>query len=373
MRWEKGYPCITPELFSVRKGHGDFLISSFDIAIVGSGVLGSALSAEAQAQGLKVVCIGPDSPSQSLVAGRWFRLNTWTRRDQHPLLSRLLRRGERFLPAEALSLAAVEVLRDSGVPRVFSRVRAIEAGPSGVFLKAGRTVIQAKAAVLALGWGAPKIELAAPASLRRALSRAEHAFDFPAALGQLAKRSLRQPTLAVVGGGPSALSFLEACVGLAPRPGLGLLKSQRVMWFDGNTPLRSPPGVKKMFEARYAPLHQRLRSTDQVQRFSRRITAVQRRAGRWTLIDHEGFAHHADAIVWCTGLSAPLELLGPTHRPLVHDGAKLALQRLTNGRPVPVFQVGPALDQLGLADWDTGPYAEWFEKGRRLLRRLGSA
>ncbi|MDP2274065.1 MAG: FAD-dependent oxidoreductase [Archangium sp.] len=347
------------------------MINSYDVAIVGSGVLGSALSAEARSQGLDVVCIGPDSPSESLVAGRFFRLNTWARPDQHPLLSRVLRRGERFLPAEALSHAAAQVLRDSGVVRVFSRVREIQTASTGVQLKAGRSIIRARAAVLALGWGAPKVELARPEPLRRALKRGEHAFDFSTALQRLATRSLRQATLAVVGGGPSALSFLEACVGLSPHSGLELTKSQRVIWFDGKTPIAAPPGVKKMFEVRYAPLFARLKRTDQVQRCSERISAVHRRAGRWTLIEASGKAHDADGVVWCAGLHAPLELLGAMHRPLVHDGAKLALQRVTRGRTVPVFQVGPALDQLGLADWDTGPYAEWFEKGRRLLRLLG--
>ncbi len=347
------------------------LSSSFDVAIVGSGVLGSALSAEARAQGLHVVCIGPDSPSESLVAGRWFRLNTWTKPDQHPLLSRHLRRGERFLPADTLVRAATQVLHDSGAERVPARVSEIKAAPRGVELRAGRSLIRANAAVLALGWGALKVELTKPEPLRRALKRGEHAFDFSTALLRLATRALQHPTLAVVGGGPSALSFLEACVGLSPQPRLGLTKSQRVLWFDGKTPPEAPPGVKRMFEVRYAPLFARLKRTTQVQRISARVCAAHRRAGRWALVDDAGKTHEADGVVWCGGLSAPLELLGATHRPLVHDGVKLALQRFTRGRAVPVFQVGPALDQLGLADWDTGPYAEWFEKGRRLLRLLG--
>ncbi len=344
---------------------------SYDVVIVGSGVLGSALSAEAGAQGLHAMCIGPDSPSESLVAGRYFRLNTWTRPNQHPLLSRVLRRGERFLPADALSHAAEQVLRDSHIDRCFVPVDVIETSRRGVELRADGEVIHAKAAVLALGWGAPKVELAAPDALRRALKRGEHAFDFSTALQRLAARSLQQPTLAVVGGGPSALSFLEACVGLSPHPGLELTKSQRVLWFDGKTPIAAPPGVKKMFEVRYAPLFERLKQTDQVQRFSERISAVHRRADRWTLVDASGGSHRAEGLVWCGGLSAPLKLLGSKHQPLVHEGARLALQRVSQGQAVPVFQVGPALDQLGLADWDMGPYAEWFEKGRRLLRLLG--
>ncbi|MFZ5446853.1 MAG: hypothetical protein ACOZQL_43100 [Myxococcota bacterium] len=339
----------------------------FDVAIVGSGVLGAALAAEAHRLGLETVSIAAARRSPSFVAGEFFRLNTWSRRDdeQHPLYAAAIRTADRsrFPVAATLARAAEALVSTLPVARRQARVSAVRAAGAGVRLVTSRGLIDARAAVLCPGWG----PLEAPPSVRR------HAFDFSSGLLRLAGRGLPGRSIAVVGAGPSALSFLEACVGLCPRPGVGLRRGQHVTWFAEKVTPPRLPRVRRMFEARYGPLLARVPTVDFVTRVARRVEVARRTARGWSLRDARGEVHRADALVWCGGFEAPLELLsrGAVRlAPFAVGGHPVALQRVSRRGPEPIFQVGPALDQLGLASWDVGPYAEWFEKGRRLLETL---
>ncbi len=351
-----------------------------DLVIIGAGLLGSALSAEALRQGLTTCCVGPDEPSRSLAAGSLFRLNTWSKpgrsssvptveTDQHPTLSRELKARDpsRFPVASALGDVSRELLHRCGVERAPGLVRRVDATATGVRVHVGRRVLRARAALICLGWGPLRVELERPAATK--LVRA-HALDFTHALHALVDDTLRTPTIAVVGAGPSALSFLEACVGVGPSPHVQLDAHQHVLWLSGT---HAPPdprtGVGRMFQARYAPLFRQLEKDARVTRVPHRVTDARRSKGRWSLTTSDGVQQQVDDLVWCGGFLPPLGLLGPKHVPLVQRGVHLALQRTHR----PVFQVGPALDQLGLADWDTGPFCEWFEKGKRLLTTLKRA
>lgn len=332
----------------------------YDIAIVGAGVLGSALACEAKELGLDVVVVAPSGPSPSFETGAWFRLNTWVGKGQHPRLEAAIRKldGARFPLASTLPRAAAEALRAARVPRVKAEVRRVSW--SGARVQLSGTEVHAKAALLSLGWGAPK-------------TLPKGALDFHAALTRLAKGQLTGRVTALVGAGPSALSFLEACVGLGPARGVGLGADQFVTWFRGDTAPRQPPGVTKMYEARYGPLHRDVAKSSVVVAWPRRIERARRSAGRWRLVDDRGDEHVADELAWCAGYEAPLGLIergAAGVRPFVRDGVKLGLQRVGSRGPEPIFQLGPALDQLGFASWDLGPFAEWYEKGRRLLRLL---
>jgi hypothetical protein len=120
-----------------------------------------------------------------------------------------------------------------------------------------------------------------------------------------------------------------------------------------------------MFAARYGEVLRRHAPTS-----TARVTRLARRRGAFVLTVSTGQVFEAKTLVWCGGYEVRRELLGPSAKVVLDDdGARLGLQR----RGQPVFQVGPALDQLGLADWDLGPYAEWYEKGRRLLHRWREA
>lgn len=340
----------------------------YDVAIVGAGVLGAALACEAKALGLKAVVVAPKGQSPSFLAGRWFRLNTWTGADQHPRLEAAIRRADRsrFPVASTLPLAAEALLKRAKVPRVDTEVlklRRLTGPEAGVELLGALRDVRARAAVLCLGWG--------PA---RGLPRG--ALAFSTALRRFVLGEMKGRVIGVVGAGPSALSFLEACVGLAPGKVAPLRDGQFVTWLQGTRTPKSPPGVKKMFDTRYGPLFRALKKDPRVTVVPRRVERTYLGGGRWRLRDDAGDDHFVDELVWCAGFEPPLQLLtrgARGTRPLRRDGVKLALQRVGAGGPEPVFQVGPALDQLGFASWDTGPYAEWFEKGRRVLTMLRDA
>jgi len=345
----------------------------FDVIIVGSGVIGSALAVEARRRGLQVACVGPDQPSPSFVAGEHFRLNTWSLKarasrvpsvdgDQHATLSAQVRRRDpsTFPLARTLSDAAYTTLKSSTVTRHLGLATDVAATSDTVRVKVGRTTLQARAAVLCLGWGPLKVQLD---RARAVASIHKRALDFTNGLLALARGELDGKTIAVVGAGPSALSFLEAA----------LDRSVRVLWFRTGAPLDPHTGVGRMFARRYRPLFSRLSRARSVETIAARVHDASWKAGTWSLASTDGEPRAVDALVWCGGFEAPLELINARARslePLVLDGVRVALQRHQRHGPVPVFQVGPALDQLGLTDWDTGPFSEWFEKGKRLLTWL---
>lgn len=321
---------------------------TWDVIIVGAGVLGAALSLEARKLGLSVLSIGPDQPSPSFVAGAHFRLNTWSKpADQHGPFHRgiVARDGRRFAVASALSEAAYEALQSSDVPRVYAVVMDVKSTREGVQVRAGRKTYVGRTVLLCLGWGRLKVELPSERAVRLVRSRA---LDFHEALNT----KLPRGTLALVGAGPSALSFLEAHRARS---------ADRLLWFRDGTPPDPKTKIGRMYVARYGALLRQLERDPRITIVPERVSDVRWVKRRWCI---EGRA--ADTLVWCGGFEAPLELLSKRGRvePMVLDGAKVALRR----RGEPVFQLGPALDQLGLADWDVGPFAEWFEKGRRLLR-----
>lgn len=332
-----------------------------DVAIVGAGVLGSVLACEAKALGLSVVVVAPTGSSPSFEAGAFFRLNTWIGHGQHPRLEAGIRRRDRsrFPVATTLPAAAAELLKQARVPRISSKVSSLRCTPEGVELRAGTKQVVAKAALLAPGWGRPT-----------AMPRG--AWDFSSGLLAFAQGRMKGRVVGLVGAGPSALSFLEACLGLSPRRGLAL-KRQFLLWFQGTKWPAQSPQVQEMFGVRYGPVLRAALSSEVVTAVPRRIEKAARRGGRWRLVDGEGEVHLVDELVWCGGYEAPLELISrgaKTVRPFTREGVKLAMQRVGARGPEPVFQVGPALDQLGYASWDMGPYAEWFEKGRRVLTEL---
>jgi thioredoxin reductase len=335
----------------------------FDVALIGAGVLGGALAAEAKRLGLSTVVIGTRGISPSFVAGAAFRLNTWTRHGQHPSLEAAITAldGSRFPVASTLPRAAARALSASKVARVPALATRLTTTTRRVRVWSGNSAIDARAAVLALGWG-PAKQL--PSGAR----------EFSDALLCLSRGALEGRVLGVVGGGPGALSFLEACVGLSPAPGLGLHSRQRVVWLSGPPGPERPPAIEAMFRARYTPLLQRVaRRPAVVTRLERKVVRVVRQRARFTLEDDRHERHEVDELIWCTGYEAPLELIrrGATRlRPFRRGGVRLALQRVGARGPEPIFQLGPALDQLGYASWDLGPFAEWFEKGRRLLAEL---
>jgi hypothetical protein len=325
-----------------------------DLVIVGTGVLGRALGVEAQRLGLDALCVGPSGVSPSFVAGRHFRLNTWTRPpDQHPGLSRELRKLDRALFPQASSLedASRRVFAAARVPHVAGLARSVTRAERvlRVHVDSGRTLL-ARRVLLCPGWGPLKNTLqgSSAAVLGRAL-RDGSALDFSAALRSLS--SLPHP-VALVGAGPSALSFLEALTG-------------PVVWVSGG-PVRAPeqPRLARMFGARYREVLRTVWPSS-----TARVVRLTKRRGTFELGLSDGEVRQAKTLVWCGGFEAPLKLLGAAHRVLDRDGARLGLKR----RSAQVFQVGPALDQLGLADWDLGPYAEWYEKGKRLLHRWSEA
>jgi hypothetical protein len=294
---------------------------TWDVIIVGAGVLGAALSLEARKLGLSVLSIGPDQPSPSFVAGAHFRLNTWSKpADQHGPFHRgiVARDGRRFAVASALSEAAYEALQSSDVPRVYAVVTDVKSTREGVQVRAGRKTYVGRTVLLCLGWGRLKVELPSERA------------------------------------GPSALSFLEAQLSRS---------SEQLLWFRSGTPPDPKTKIGRMYGARYGALLRKLERDPRITIVPERVSDVRWVKRRWCI---EGRA--ADTLVWCGGFEAPLELLSKRGRvePMVLEGAKVALRR----RGEPVFQLGPALDQVGLADWDVGPFAEWFEKGRRLLRAL---
>jgi hypothetical protein len=239
----------------------------------------------------------------------------------------------------------------------------VSANARGVTVTTGRTRLSARAAVLCPGWGALKVELERERA-KALISR--QALDFSKAM----KADLGGQRVGLVGAGPSALSFLEGVLHLGPtkRP-----EPKSLLWFRVGAPPTPETGVGKMFSERYGPLFRKVARSSHVEVVPARVTDATRAKGVWTLTTSDEEQHQVDALVWCGGFHAPLELISAharTLQPLEVDGVKLALQRHQRGGPVPVFQVGPALDQLGLADWDTGPFSEWFEKGRRLLSWL---
>jgi Pyridine nucleotide-disulphide oxidoreductase len=345
----------------------------FDVIIIGSGVIGSALAVEARRRGLEVACVGPDEPSPSFLAGDHFRLNTWSLKarasrvpsvdgDQHASLSAHIRRRDpsTFPVARTLSDAAFTALKNSNVTRHVGLARDVVATADTVRIKVGRTTLHARAAVLCLGWGPLKVQLD---RARAVATIHKRAFDFTNGLLALARGELDGQCIAVVGAGPSALSFLEAAVD-AP---------VQVLWFRTGAPPNPHTGVGRMFAQRYRPLFSKLSRSRSVETIAARVHDVSWKAGTWSLASSDGETRGVDTLVWCGGFEPPLELINTRARslePLVLDGVRVALQRHQRNGPVPVFQIGPALDQLGLVDWDTGPFSEWFEKGKRLLTWL---
>jgi len=322
---------------------------TYDVLIVGAGVLGAALSLEARRLGLTVLCVGPDQPSPSFSAGDHFRLNTWSRPDQHGPFHRAIvaRDRRRFAVASALSEAAYEALKSSDVARVAAKVTDVRSTHEAVQVRAGRKTYAGRAVLLCLGWGRLKVDL--PSATAQRLVR-RRALDFHAALNTKRLRG----TVAVVGAGPSALSFLEVCVERS---------IDQLLWFRSGSPPDPKTKIGRMYEARYGALIRRVVKDPLITIIPARVSDVRWTKGRWIL---DGRA--ADELVWCGGFEAPLDLISKrgSLEPLVLDGARVALRR----RGEPVFQLGPALDQLGLADWDVGPFAEWFNKGQRLLQNL---
>lgn len=329
---------------------------AFDVAVVGTGVLGTALSHHAQGLGLSVLSIGPEHGSPSFVAGRHFRLNTWLGDLQHGPYEGFLRRQTRarFPRADLLDLAASELrarLEVTRAPSLATRIVLTASGELKVSTR-GDGRFRARAALLAPGWGRGK----GPRGV----------LDFSTALTRLAEGRLEARRLLVVGGGPSALSFLEACAGRGPLRAMRLRADQHVTWMTGTLHTPRLPRLSAMFTARYGRLLEVLADAPWLARRAAKVVTTRRRAAGWEAVDDQGARHRVDEVVWCGGFEAPLALLGPDTSVLREDGVALGLQRVG----APLFQVGAALDQLGLASWDTGPFAEWYEKGCRVLRRL---
>jgi len=364
----------------------------WDVLIVGSGVLGSALAFAAVARGLKTVVVSRELGSESFRYGEAFTLNTWSRPpqeetppgsacEQHPGLiisPRALSRAE-FIDASVLRDLALCTLWASGASLVRAEAGRVSSSSPLVMRVTGSHRLRAHAVIACPGFTQPVVRIAHQPSAARVRRALEQGSKRVLGFQQLAKRCVSDPLAAarlgrhviVVGSGPSALSALELIWRASD--------SVRVTWLTGpegptvpfDAGRTSAAGVSEMFDRRYAAMRARAlhrardgwltMHTGAVDRVRLTAQQVELAIGNATF--------RGDCLIWCGGMTGDFTTVDP-HAPLVVDGVSLGIQREEAGRRWPVFGVGPALDSLGLGDWPTGPYSEWVRKGLTLIARL---
>lgn len=363
---------------------------AWDLAVVGGGVIGSAVAFAAVARGLRTVVVTRSWVSESFRFGEAFALNTWNRApradafppgaasEQHPglVVSPWQVTHREFPDGGLLRDLALCTLWASGAQVVQGEVTTVESGTPLVIKRMGGPALWAAAVIACPGFGQNTVNLGhrpSAAVVRKGLAQHSRVLGFHEVAGRFVRGTLGSlgDKVLLVGSGPSGVSVLEMLWRVAPPP--------QVTWLTGPGGPSDPQqlgkstvtGVCEMFERRYAAVRARAERRKKTGALVMHAGTVDRVVSSAKQVNVEvGSARFVgDSLIWAGGMRGDFSLVGET-QPKIISGAKVALQRVEEGQLWPVFGVGPSLDQLGYGEWPTGPLSEWVRKALMLVEQL---